>query len=142
MKVKEIMTQQPEGIQSSQTLRQAAEKMRDLNVGFLPVYDRDTVNGSITDRDIAIGGIATELNPDHSSVGEIMSKQLWKCREEDDIETAAHTMENAQVRRLLVTNDSGAITGIVSLGDIATHSEAQLAGDAVHDISEPSAPNR
>jgi predicted transcriptional regulator len=142
MKVKDVMTQRPEGIRSSQTLREAAEKMRDLNIGFLPVYDRDTVTGTITDRDIAIKGIASELNPDHASVGEIMSKQLWQCREEDDITTAARTMENAQVRRLLVTEGNGKVTGVLSLGDIATHSEPEFAGEVVHDISEPNSPQR
>jgi CBS domain-containing protein len=142
MKVREIMTPNAEGIQSRDTVRAAAERMRDLNIGVLPVLEGERVSGIVTDRDIVVRCIASQLNPSHTSVGEIMSKQVQSCQEEADIEEAAEIMENFQLRRLLVRDDSGLVTGIVSLGDIAVRTSRELAGEAIHDISEPGRPER
>ncbi len=142
MKVRDLMTPNAQGIQSSATVKEAAHKMRDLEVGALPVFDGNREMGMITDRDIVVRSIAGDLNPSNTSVGEIMSKDPAFCYEDDSLEKAAKIMENRRVRRLLVKESSGMPTGIISLGDIAVRGEKEIGEEILQKVSEPSKPHR
>ncbi|MFW6253862.1 MAG: CBS domain-containing protein [Chitinivibrionales bacterium] len=142
MRVKDLMTPNAEGIQSSATVKEAAHRMKDLNVGALPVFDGNNEAGMITDRDIVIRSIAGDLNPSNTSVGEIMSKEIKWCEEEDSLEKAAEIMENYRVRRLLVKDSTGMPTGVISLGDIAVRGEKQVGGEVLQRVSMPDRPER
>jgi CBS domain-containing protein len=142
MKIRDIMTPDPEAISSDGTIREAAHHMRDMNVGFLPVVEGDSVVGVLTDRDIAIRVIAEDLDPSRTKVEEIMSRELFACPENTDLEEAVRIMEDNQVRRLLVTDNEGRCVGIVSLGDIATKSDTPLKAEAIAAVSSPSFPKR
>ncbi|MBD3317024.1 MAG: CBS domain-containing protein [Chitinivibrionales bacterium] len=136
VKVKEVMTRNASTIQSSDAVKHAAEMMDSLNVGAIPVFDGDRESGMITDRDIVVRCIASELNPLHTSVGEIMSKGVKSISEEAAVEEALRMMEQFQIRRLLVKDRGGAVVGIVSLGNLALSVSKELAGEAIHDVSE------
>ncbi|MFP4521153.1 MAG: CBS domain-containing protein [Fibrobacterota bacterium] len=142
MLVKEVMTPNAEGIQSKVSVLHAAQKMKELNTGILPVYDENDIQGVITDRDIVIRAVGEELNPSKTSVGEIMSKHVFFCNEYDSLADAAVRMEESKIRRLLVKDDSGLISGILSLGDIAVNSETALSGEILQGVSEPAEPKR
>ncbi|NLX05596.1 MAG: CBS domain-containing protein, partial [Phycisphaerae bacterium] len=86
MKISEIMTSSVEIISADATIEQAAEKMRSLDVGMLPVYEGDRMIGTITDRDITIRVTAEGLDPTTTSVSEAMTEGVVHCREDESIE--------------------------------------------------------
>ncbi|MBD3243980.1 MAG: CBS domain-containing protein [Chitinivibrionales bacterium] len=142
MKVKDIMTVNPEFVDIDDSVASAAGKMKQLNVGFMPVRDRGQVAGIVTDRDITTRLAAEHLDPDRTAVGDIMSPRVIYCKEDMDIEQAAQIMEHEQLHRLLVRNDEGEFVGVLSLGDLAMTAGRELVGEVVRDISGISAPQR
>ncbi len=111
MQVEEIMTCTVETIGSGANLVEAARKMRSLEVGALPVWENDKLIGMITDRDIAIRGVADERDPSSTSVEEIMTSDVCSCFEDANIYEAANMMEERSIHRLLVVN--GIMTPLV-----------------------------
>jgi CBS domain-containing protein len=122
MKVKEIITRNPEIISPDATLCEASRTMRDGDIGMLPVCDGDRLVGVLTDRDIAIRGVADGCDPLSTKVREIMTPGICWCFEDADLEEAAHLMEDKKIRRLAVLKENKRLVGIVSLGDFATRS--------------------
>jgi CBS domain-containing protein len=118
-----------------QTIREAAKIMADIDAGVLPVGENDRLVGIITDRDIAIRGVAEGKGPD-AKVREIMSKEVKYCFEDEDIDDVLENMGDLQVRRLPVLSREKRLVGIVSLGDLAGN-EAEEAGEALSSISRP-----
>ncbi len=139
MLIQEIMTRGVECICPDMTIQEAAQKMRDLDVGPLPVCGRnDRLEGMITDRDIAVRAVAAGKDPSTTPVSEIMTRKILYCFEDQDVADAANLMQSEQVRRLAVLNRDKRLVGIVSLGDVAVTARSEgLAGEAIEAISEP-----
>src|SRR4051795_1115259 len=105
MKLKDIMTPSVECVRPGDTLQEAARKMRDLDVGPMPVCgDNDKIVGMLTDRDITIRATAEGVDPKHTRVQDVMSEEVIWCFEDQDTDEAAKLMQERQVRRLLVMN--------------------------------------
>jgi CBS domain-containing protein len=138
MQVKDIMSKNVECISPHKTLEEAAFEMCDLNIGSLPVCgDNDRLAGIITDRDIVVRAVAKGLDPRTVKVSEAMTKGIAYCFEDQNIGEAAMLMEEKQIRRLAVLNDSKRLVGIISLGDIAVETgDERLAGEALERVSE------
>lgn len=121
MKVKEIMTAELQGVRADASLADAAERMRALDVGSLPVVasQDNRVVGIITDRDIVVRSVARGHDTREHKVEEAMSKPLVCCYETDEVESASKTMKGKQVRRALVLNEANEPVGMLSLGDLA-----------------------
>src|SRR5687767_6152534 len=103
MKVAEAMSRDVETVNPTDTLLEAAEKMRALNVGALPVVDEDEeLVGVITDRDIVIRAVALNHGPDGTGVSDCMTHDPLWCYEDQELEQAARLMEEHQIRRLMV----------------------------------------
>ncbi len=137
MKVSDIMTS--EGLATATldtTLAEIAARMRDENVGAIPIVDDDEkLAGIITDRDIVVRGIAEGQDPDECTAEDIISEKLHTIHPHADIEEAAELMARHQIRRLPVV-ENAVIVGMISLGDIAVKSEEDEAASALEDISE------
>ncbi|HWH71818.1 MAG TPA: CBS domain-containing protein [Candidatus Sulfotelmatobacter sp.] len=116
---------------------EAAQKMKHLDVGVLPVCDGERLVGMITDRDITIRGIAEGCNPHLARVQQIMTRQISYCGEDQDVQEVAQLMEQKQIRRIPVLDRNKQLVGIVSLGDLGvrTHDEP-LAGKVLERVSE------
>jgi CBS domain-containing protein len=142
MQVKEVMTRNPEKISAGDSVLKAAEVMKQLNVGAVPVVDGDKAVGILTDRDIALRVVAEGKDASATKAGDIMSRDVITCSEIVDAIEAARTMTQKQVRRLVVNDDQGKIVGIVSLGDLATSIGTTTAGEVIRDVSQPSEPAR
>jgi len=142
MKVKEVMTRDVEFIDSNDSIKQAAEKMKKLNIGVLPVKTGDEMVGIITDRDIVVRSVAQGLDPEKHKIIEAFSEGVIACKEEDDIKEVAQLMEDRQIRRVVVKDDQEKVTGIVSLGDLAVNIANKLVGEVLKEVSEPSEPIR
>ena len=139
MLVKDIMTPNVKCTQPKASLQQAARMMKDLDIGSLPVCgDNDRLVGMVTDRDITVRAVAEGQDPSTTLVRDVMTDKILYCYDDQDVSEAAQSMEDNQVRRLVVLNRDKRLAGIVSLGDVAvdTHDE-QLAGHALEAISEP-----
>jgi CBS domain-containing protein len=135
MLVKEIMTRDVEFVTNENTLQEAAEKMKSLDVGELPVVIGNDAVGIVTDRDIAIRGVAHGLDPKVAKVIETMSEGLLACKEDYPIESAAKAMATHKVRRLPVMNENGKMSGMVSIGDLALNLDKTLVGEVLMEIS-------
>ena len=118
MKLKEIMTSPVESIEPMAPIREAAVKMKRADVGMLPVVFRDEVIGIITDRDIAIRGLA-DGNPDQKYVRETMTRDPICLNQERSLEDAIEKMADRKVGRIVVTDDRGHAVGVLSSADVA-----------------------
>lgn len=137
MKVREVMTENVQSIQNTDSVRQAAEVMKRLNVGAVPVLRGNDTVGILTDRDIVIRSVAVGRDPETTRVGEVMTGDVLSCREDQDIEEAVRIMEENQVRRLVVRDAQGRVIGIVSLGDLSMEIGEGKTGEMLRRISEP-----
>jgi CBS domain-containing protein len=144
MRLKDVMTPKPECIHPDATLREAAKKMRDLDVGPLPVCgEDDRLAGMITDRDIAVRAVAEGKDPRTTRVREAMTEQVVYGFDDQDVNDAARVMEQKQIRRLVVLDHQKRLVGIVSLGDLAVERGGlSKAGEILQEVSEPSTPRR
>lgn len=143
MQVKEVMTAGAECTLSSATLDKAAERMKDLNVGSLPVCDNDRLVGMITDRDITVRATSLSLDPATTRVADVMTPGIQFCFEDQSVDEAAALMKDKQIRRLPVLNRNKRLVGIVSLGDLAVETKDEyLAGETLERVSEPASPTR
>jgi len=138
MQLKEIMTGNVEVVLPETTLREAADKMRTLDVGPLPVCDGNRLVGMITDRDITVRATAEGLNPDETQVRDIMSDEVVYAFEDQDVREAAQMMRDKQIRRLVVLNRDKQLVGIVALADLAVDTgDVRQSGEVLEKISEP-----
>ena len=136
MKVNEVMTRDVRLIEPTQTIREAARLMADLDTGILPVREGDRLVGMLTDRDIAVRAVAEGKGPD-MPVREVMTDDVKYCYEDDDTEDVARNMADIQVRRLPVLTRDKRLVGIISLGDMAVSDGSGRVGEAVAGISQP-----
>ena len=129
MQLREIMTPQVEVVAPNAGLADCARKMRDLDVGAIPVCDGDRLRGMVTDRDLAIRGLAEGRDPKSTPVSDVMSGEVVWCFDDQEASEAASIMREKQIRRLPVLDRKKRLVGIVS-----------LAGDTVGAVSEPAQP--
>ncbi len=134
MLVKEVMTPKAEWVDPETTLLEAAKRMRDKDIGSLLVGEYDKIIGMVTDRDITCGGIARNLDPASTPVRKVMSKRIFWCFDDQEIEKAAHLMENRKVRRLAVMNREKRMVGFLSVDDLAHRAHA-LSGEVLDQVT-------
>jgi CBS domain-containing protein len=143
MQIREVMTPRVEVIRPDASIQEAAQKMKSLDVGPIPVCDGERLVGMLTDRDISIRAVAEGKDPKQTRVNEVMTEAVFYCFDDDDVQTAVETMQRAQIRRLVVVNRDKRLVGIVSLGDLAAEPRTQdEAEEALEEISEPAKPAR
>ena len=136
MRISEVMTRDVATVRADQTAQEAANFMLQGDAGSIPVTDGEKLIGMITDRDIAVRGVARGHGPE-TLVRELMSSGLVCARLDDDVQDVANRMSEAQVRRLPVIDDSDALVGIVSLGDLSRKTEGEVAHEALEGVSAP-----
>ena len=137
MKVREVMTRDVAVVHPDSTLQEAADRMRQFNVGPLPVCVNDRLVGMITDRDITVRATAEAIPPGLGQVCDVMTPNVVYCLEDEPVQQAAQLMKEHQIRRLVVLNSEKRLVGIVSLGDLAVETgDEQLAGETLERVSE------
>ena len=133
--VKDVMTTNIHYCTPLDNVSEGAVKMKDYDVGAIPICEDGHLLGMITDRDIAIRGVA-EKHPGSTKVTDIMSEKLVTVTADVTVDEAADLMATEQIRRLPVVEGKKLI-GMVSLGDLATHDlYSDNAGKALSEISE------
>ena len=139
--VREMMTGNPEQVDTDTTVHEAARIMSELNVGAVPVVTGGQLQGIVTDRDITVRVIAENRNPAEVRVGEIATPSPVTVTPDMDMDEAARLMAEHQVRRLPVV-EGDRLVGMLSLGDVAVEGSSAEAGRALKEISTPAEPER
>ena len=132
---RDIMTTPAETLAPTATLTEAAQQLRDLNVGSLPILDGDHLAGVVTDRDIVVRGVAEGLDPSSATVAEVATGAVVTVDVDDDAAEVARIMGERQVRRVPVV-DGGRLVGLIAQADVARDLDARTTGDVVEDISQ------
>jgi CBS domain-containing protein len=136
MQIGQFMSRSVELVSPDSTLKEAAAAMARLDFGALPVGDGDRLVGMVTDRDIAVRGIAAGHGPD-ASIREVMTPNVKYCFEDEDAAHVAENMAALQVRRLPVMNRNKRLVGIVALADLAYSGAFSETAQALRGISQP-----
>jgi CBS domain-containing protein len=135
MRCAEIMKTDLECVSVRDGAGDAARRMRDRNIGFLPVCDDSgKVVGTLTDRDIAVRVVAEEMPPS-TPVETVMSREVVACRPQDDISEAEQLMASHRISRILCIDEERRPTGVISLSDIAQE-DAEEASRLLREVSE------
>lgn len=141
MKIRKIMTRNVEVITTDTTLVKAANRMKALDVGLLPVCDGQTLKGMFTDRDITVRAIADGRDPRITTARDVMTPEVVYCLEGQDVREVVRMMEERQIRGMPILDASMHLVEIVSLGDIAVRTgDEAMAGEALEEVSEPAQP--
>lgn len=145
MLIRDMMTPNVDVIRPDATLQEAAQKMRSLDVGPLPVCDGERLVGMLTDRDITVRATAEGKDPKSTPVRDVMTPDVIYCHDDRDLDEAARLMERHQIRRLLVMDKNQRLVGIISLGDLATRSDREneeLDEEVLEQVSQPGTAQR
>jgi CBS domain-containing protein len=135
------MTPNPACCVATTPLRDVARMMLDNDCGQIPVVDESQRPiGVVTDRDIAVRGVARQISPEESPVKQIMTEDACWCYADDSVDEALSLMSTAQIRRLPVVDRDKRLVGILSLGDVAAKGKAEQTGQPLGRISEPAQP--
>jgi CBS domain-containing protein len=141
MNVAEVMTTNVDSCSPESTCKEVAMKMKELDVGAVPICDNEKLVGIVTDRDLVIKGFVNDLTSD-STISELVSDNVVKGSKEMSVEEAVRLMSQHQIRRLPIVEDDK-LVGIVSLGDLAVNNQwTDEAGQALKNISNPAEPKQ
>jgi len=136
MRCVDIMKRDVECVGVKDTVQTAAMRMRELNIGFLPICDENRrVLGTITDRDMAMRVLA-EGRPATTPVREVMTPEVIACRPEDDLKRAEELMARNHKSRIMCVSESGVLAGVISLSDIAQREKSGRAAETMRIVSE------
>jgi len=136
MKINQCMTPDVRVVSPEDTIERAAQIMGAIDAGVLPVSSGDRLVGMITDRDIAVRGVAEGCGPE-AKVRDIMSQEVKYCYADEDTDEVLDNMAQIQVRRLPVVDEDKRLVGIVSISDLARTQDRE-AGEALRGIARPS----
>lgn len=138
MQVQDVMSRDVVVVNPWESLKTAARRMADLDVGALPVGEDDQLIGMVTDRDMVIRGLAIGKGPS-AKVADVMTPDVKYCFLDQEVDEIAANMADIQLRRLPVVDRDKRLVGILALGDIATCQDGGYAGEALSGISRPAA---
>ena len=119
---REIMTANVRTAAREMTLRETAAIMRDGDMGAVPIVEAGKLVGIVTDRDIVVRAIAEGRNAE-TSVGEVMTTEIFSVKPDDFVFEAIRLMGDKQVRRVPVVSETGELAGIIAMADVALEME-------------------
>jgi CBS domain-containing protein len=134
MKVKDAMHAGTEWLPPTTTLVEIAKRMRDKDIGCVPIGENDRLIGMVTDRDITLRAVAAGGDYNKMTARDVMTKSIIFCRESEELADAVRIMEQKQVRRLPVINDQKRLVGMLSIGDVS-HKSREMTGEVMAAVS-------
>ena len=135
MKVKDAMHDGTEWLPPSTPIVELAKRMRDKDIGCIPIGDNDRLVGMVTDRDITCRAVAAGGDFNKMTARDVMTKSIIFCRENEDLADAVRIMEQKQVRRLPVINDQKRLVGMLSVGDLSHKLSREMTGEVMAAVS-------
>ena len=140
--VSQVMTRGVRAMAPTDSVVRAAQLMEELDVGAVPICEKERLVGMVTDRDIVVRGVAQGLGGEGAQLSEIMSREVRFCHAEDPVDEVLNTMSVYQIRRMPVLDHEQHLVGIVSLGDIAASVRDLHVAESLGEISETSEKHR
>ena len=134
--IRDAMTSNPQGVETSTPVVEAARLMKSEDVGSLPILEGERLVGMVTDRDIVLRVVAEGKDVQSATVGEIASRDLVTVDPQQDLDEALRLMAQHQVRRLPVVEEDGRLVGILAQADVATSGHDAKTGQLVEEISK------
>ncbi len=136
MRCEDVMKREVHWVSDSDTAQEAAKKMREQNIGFLPVCDSTgNLVGTITDRDIAVRVVAEDLSASECLVSDAMTREIICCRPGDDLAEAERLMGRYHKSRVIVSDDGRRLRGVISLSDVAARDSLRRAAATLREVS-------
>jgi CBS domain-containing protein len=135
MQIKDVMHKGATCVESSTPVKEIAKRMRDDDVGAIPVRANGQLIGIVTDRDITCRAVAGSADLGKLTAQDVMSKNVTCCSPEQDVAVALKTMERKKVRRLPVADKDSGLVGMLSLGDISHKVSEDLSGELLRAVS-------
>lgn len=135
MKVKDAMHKGVYFAKTSTLVSELAKKMRELDIGAIPIMDKNKLIGIVTDRDIVVRAMANGRDPSNQTAQDVMSKGIITCRENEEIDEAIKLMEQRKIRRLPVLDDYDHPTGMLALGDLSHFASRERSAEVLTYIS-------
>ncbi len=136
MKVKNAMHKGAEWVAPETPVAQVAKKMRELDVGSIPVGENDKLIGMVTDRDITCRAVANGRDLGKLTARDVMTKGIIYCRDSEELDDALRIMESRKIRRLPVIDEKKRMVGMLSLGDISHAASHELSGELCAAVSD------
>jgi len=135
MQVKEAMHAGVEWVEPDTPVSTVAQKMRDVDIGAIPVCEKDHLVGMITDRDITCRAVADGADLSKLTASDVMTKGVVYCRDTEDLDDAIRIMEDKRIRRMPAIDEKKRVVGMLSLGDVSHAATQQIAGEVVKAVS-------
>jgi len=135
MKVKNAMHQGAEWVAPETPVAEVARRMKELDVGSIPVGENDKLIGMVTDRDITCRAVANGRDLSKLTARDVMTKGIVYCRDSEDLDDALRIMESKKVRRLPVINEKKRMVGMLSFGDVSHAASHELSGELMAAVS-------
>lgn len=132
--IKNIMSKNVETVAPEALLTEVAQKMQKRDCGSVLVTKEDRIVGIVTDRDLAVRCVASGHDPAATMAGQVMSSEILYCRDTDGVDAVAKNMAENKVRRLAVLDTAKRLVGVVTLGDLASHTNHKLCGEVLGEI--------
>lgn len=134
----DIMSRNVKVVPPDCSVREAAQKMKEQDMGIVPVCDGDRLVGMVTDRDIVLR-VVSEGKSFDTPCGQVMTSPVVACYEDDELGKVAHLMEKKQIRRIVVLDRNKRLVGIASLGDMAVKGRSpEISSEVLESVSQPS----
>ncbi|MGH7314847.1 MAG: CBS domain-containing protein [Candidatus Rokuibacteriota bacterium] len=124
--IRDVMSPRPVALSTDATVVEAAEVMREQDIGDVMVVEEDRLYGILTDRDIVIRALAEGRDPSQTRIGDICSRELTTVSPDEGVGHAVRLMREKAIRRLPVEED-GQVIGMLTIGDIAVERDARSA---------------
>ena len=137
MKIQEVMTTDVSYAEPDTPIVEIARKMREADIGSVPIVENDRLVGMVTDRDIVVRVIAEGRTTQSGTARDAMSPGVLYCFDDESVEDVLDKMGDQQIRRLPVVNRDKRLVGLVSLGDLSLAGKRNAAGEALQEISQP-----
>ena len=134
--IRDAMTSNPRGIETSTPVAEAAQIMKSEDVGSVPILEGDRLVGMLTDRDIVVRVVAEGKDPQSTNAGDVASRDLVTIDPQQNLDEALRLMAQHQVRRLPVVEEDGRLVGILAQADVAIEGQDQKTGQLVEEISK------
>lgn len=136
MIARDLMTRNVECIAPGMPLEEAARTMKRLDVGFLPVCEKDRLIGTITDRDIVLRVVAEGKDIKKCTASEVLTPSVFWCFDDQSADEIAEYMSKQEIRRVLILDRNKRLAGVISIGDLAKRGDESTAGETIREIAE------
>ena len=137
MQCQDLMKSEVESFRETDPVLAIARRMREVNIGFVPICDRDGHPvGALTDRDLALRVCGEDRRASETRAAAVMTREIITCRDTDPIEAAEQLMARYRKSRMMIVDEDGRLVGVISLSDVVEEEDDRRAAETMRQVSE------